>query len=288
MQAIEFLVQNKFNKADFPYRKSAFIVGKMRKKKYILSIISCVLICVIMFSLSACDSKDSGLIIQNEVVVAAAEKSYSYHAAVDYCEENGYKYNLYDNIYDASVAVVNGKADYIVVSEYEFGKNSFMENSLEFYEKASFSTKYYGVVEKTNISLCKEINNALKTLGENGTLEKAKRNYINNGILPQVNLTDDYKGELKVLYSPVFDNRLSYNDDGDLVGTDVAILRTLCNYLGYEVKLIECEFDEMFFKLHNGEGDIIFSSVEYTPQRAELYLYTDSYDSDIFNVYKRK
>ena len=255
------------------------------KKNTVLKLIL-LLACVLGFC--SCDSKETGVLIQNEVIVAAAESSEGNVAAIEYCEENGYKYNLYNDLYDASLAVSNGKADYVVISEYEYNKSNFLKDTLTFHEKAGYSVKFHGITRKNNDDLCEEINSAIKVLRDNGELEKVKKNFIVNGTAPENKVHGKYKGTIKVLCLPDFENKVFYDESGKLNGTDVALAYAICNYLGYELEFVECQADDIFYKLEKGEGDIIFSSMEYTPQRAEQYLYTDYYDEDIFNVYKRK
>ena len=51
------------------------------------------------------------------------------------------------------------------------------------------------------------------------------------------------------------------------------------------LSVLSCDSAEF---CEEGEGELIFSAVEYTEKRNEDYLLTDIYDTKEFNVYKRK
>ena len=91
-----------------------------------------------------------------------------------------------------------------------------------------------------------------------------------------------------MLCDPIFENRVYYNDENVLMGTDVDIAKTICAYLGYDLVIEVADFDTMFLEIESGNADFIMSSAEYTEQRAENFLFSDVYSTLEYNVYTRK
>ncbi len=252
-------------------------------KKIVLS----VLIFVFLLCLCSCDSSETGVIIENKRVVALAKESSSYIPTIEYCEQNGYSYVTYESISDAVNAVDNGKAEYVVLETSEYNSSNFATNELTVHEKVEYDIGFCAVFDDEKEDLYNEFNGAIKALKNDGILEKVKKAYYNNEFF-DTPVSKDYKGKIEILCSPVFDERVCYNIEGELTGVDVALCEAICRYLGYSPQFIERDFDELFFELEKGNGDVIFSSVEYTEERNADYLLTDFYDTREFNVYKRK
>lgn len=255
----------------------------MGVKKLIL----CFLSVLLLFALCSCDSSETGVVIENKRVVALARESAAYLATIEYCEENGYSYVTYESISDAINAVDNGKAEYVVLESSEYDNSFFANDELVFHEQVEYESGYCAVFDENNESLYQDFNNAIKELREKGVLEDVKRAYLANKDI-ETPVKSEYKGNIKILCAAEFDGRVFYTDDGKLTGVDVAMVKAICKYLGYTPVFVEYEFDELFYYLEEGEGDLIFSAIEYTSERDEEYLLTDFYDAKEFNVYKRK
>ncbi len=247
----------------------------------------CVVICiVVLFSFSSCDSAETGVTVGNKRVVALSSESTDFNATVEYCEKNGYSYNTYNSFNDCILALENGKAEYIVLNDFEYNNFNLNEDTVKFVEKTDYKHTYHAVIAKGNEKLYNEINNAIKTLSENGILENVKQGYFKGeriDIIP----SSISKGDIKVLCCAGFTDKVFYNSDGELSGIDIYVAEAVLTYLGYTPVFVDSEFDEMFYNLQKDEGDIIFSSVIYTDQRAEDYLLTDAYYTETYSVYKR-
>ncbi len=219
-------------------------------------------------------------------MVALSSEAKGYDAAITLCEENGYKYIIYNSFSDCLIALGNGKAEYIVLNELEYESLKLTENDVSFVENVDYKKDFSAVFSENNSALFLEFNEAVKFLKSNGTLQKVKNGYL-NGERTDIIPASSYKGELNVLCCADFENRVFYSADGELTGLDIYLAEAVITYLGYSPVFIECEFDEMFYKLENGEGDLIFSAVEYTDERNQNYLLTESYYSEEYSVYEK-
>ena len=241
-------------------------------------------VCILCFS--SCED-DSEVLINKTRYVAVVSDSDETTAAKVYCDSIGGELSEYASSFDAVTAVRNGKADFVVLNEYE--AQSFIDSKceLEFSEKCEYKLEYRAIFNFENKKLLNEFNEAIESLTNDGTFDKIKQSHIKG---ESFNIPDSSgeKGELVMLCDPIFENRVYYNDENVLMGTDVDIAKTICAYLGYNLVIEVADFDTMFFEIESGNADFIMSSAEYTEQRAENFLFSNVYSTLEYNVYTRK
>ena len=241
-------------------------------------------VCILCFS--SCED-DSEVLINKTRYVAVVSDSDETTAAKVYCDSIVGELSEYASSFDAVTAVRNGKADFVVLNEYE--AQSFIDSKceLEFSEKCEYKLEYRAIFNFENKKLLNEFNEAIESLSNDGTFDKIKQSHIKG---ESFNISDSSgeKGELVMLCDPIFENRVYYNDENVLMGTDVDIAKTICAYLGYDLVIEVADFDIMFFEIESGNADFIMSSAEYTEQRAENFLFSDVYSTLEYNVYTRK
>ena len=240
-------------------------------------------VCILCFS--SCED-DSEVLINKTRYVAVVSDSDETMAAKVYCDSIGGELSEYASSFDAVTAVRNGKADFVVLNEYE--AQSFIDSKceLEFSEKCEYKLEYRAIFNFENKKLLNEFNEAIESLTNDGTFDKIKQSHI-KGESFNVPDSSGEKGELVMLCDPIFENRVYYNDENVLMGTDVDIAKTICAYLGYNLVIEVADFDTMFFEIESGNADFIMSSAEYTEQRAENFLFSDVYSTLEYNVYTR-
>ncbi len=237
-----------------------------------------------ILSLVSCDSSESGITIEGERLVALSSSAEDTVATVDFCEENGYKYTEYNSYEDCLLALENGKAEYIVLNEFEYNSLNLTEDDVTLFDEINCTKSYCAVFSKENEKLYNEFNEAIRLLKENGTLEKVKDGYF-RGERIDVFPSCEHKGELTVLCCADFNNRVFYDENGILTGLDIFIAEAVLTYLGYTPNFLDCSFEDMFSNLQNGDGNVVFSAVEHTDPRVQEYLLTDSYYTDRYCVY---
>ena len=241
-------------------------------------------VCILCFS--SCED-DSEVLINKTRYVAVVSDSDETTAAKIYCDSIGGELSEYASSFDAVTAVRNGKADFVVLNEYE--AQSFIDSKceLEFSEKCEYKLEYRAIFNFENKKLLNEFNEAIESLTNDGTFDKIKQSHI-KGESFNVPDSSGEKGELVMLCDPIFENRVYYNDENVLMGTDVDIAKTICAYLGYDLVIEVADFDTMFLEIESGNADFIMSSAEYTEQRAENFLFSNVYSTLEYNVYTRK
>ncbi len=251
-------------------------------------IISLVCVLVLFGCFASCDSAETGVVITSPVNVAVGVPgSPQFYASQDYAVVKGYELVEYETMESAIVSVENGKNDFVVVDCNRATKELLESVNLEWIENTPYKIEYCAYFEGNNENLQAEFNNAVKELKQKGVFDEINRAYFEGNVYtPSPN---SYKnGTIKILCSPVFDDFLYFDENGDLAGKELSIICEICAQLSMKAELVVVEFDELFYKLEQGEGDIIISALEYNEQRTETFLCSDTYNQTTFGVYKRK
>ncbi len=222
-----------------------------------------------------------------QTIVAASSVSGNVQAAREFATSTGAECVTYSTDTDAVVAVLNGKADYVVLDEYSGYLFQEENESLSFLEKCEYDIEYRACFSYDNADLCNAFNEAFKVLKEKGTIDKIKTAVYNNEEYECSNPTGD-KGTLVMVCDPIFDNRVYFDDNGVVKGTDVYIAKEICGYLGYTLVIETVAFEEMFSTLDGEGADFLMGGIEKTEQRAEHYLFSDVYSTYSYNVYEIK
>lgn len=260
--------------------KTAFWCNMKRK------ILCFSLVGIYLFCFGSCGVKDDG-VLNKTPCVAVLTDSNEYVAGKEFCESVNSALIQYANTSDAVTAVQNGKAEYVILNEYE--AQSFIDAGCElaFFEKCDFKLEYRAIFNIGNEELMNEFNGAIRSLSEDDTLDEIKNAHI-KGEFYETPASSGVKGELTMICDPIFENRVFYDGNSNVVGTDVDIAKTICAKLGYRLVIEVADFDLMFKYLESGDADFIMSSAEYTDQRAENFIFSDVYSTYEYNVYTRK
>ncbi len=181
------------------------------------------------------------------------------------------------------LALEGKKVDFAVADEFSAAKAVRTNENIKCVGKSSFTMDYYAVFYD-NDELLEAFNKALKHFKDNGEIDKIKNAYLSGETyLPEY--TESYKnGNLTLLTDASFKPFEYCEDDGEPKGIDIAIAQIVCSYLGYSLTVKNMAFDETFLALSSGEADFIMSGVTYTPERAAVYDYSESYASLYYDI----
>ena len=246
-------------------------------------IISFVLCFAFVIGLSSCNDVD--LILDTEKIIAVRYASANEFACQEYVSD-GYTKVTYNSSSDVVLAVENLKADCGILDEFELNSYLRAERKIKQVKRCEYSIDYCAYFSVDNEKLQNSFNEALQDLKDDGTIEKIKTAHLKGeSFLNSKTINDN--GTLTMLCDPSFDNRVYTDDNGEIVGLDVDIAREICNYLGYNLEIVTADFDKMFTKLEDGEGDFIISACEVNEERAEYYLLSDTYFTLNFYLIER-
>ena len=71
-----------------------------------------------------------------------------------------------------------------------------------------------------------------------------------------------------------------YDEDNNIVGFEIDLLQSICEYYGCEYELVEMPFDELLISLENGSVDLVIAGISATEERKERYDFTIPYYSE--------
>ncbi len=247
-------------------------------------IISCVLCLLFIFNLTSCDEASENSITEKTIAVKYA--SGNELAAEDFMSQ-GFTKVTYNSSADVVLAVENRKADYGVLDDFEL--NSFISagRNIKKSEDCEYSIDYCAYFSSGNEALRDSFNNAIAELESNGTLERIKSAHLKDENFTN-SISDCENGTLVMLCDPSFENRVYTDDDGSIAGLDVDVALEICNSLGYDLEIVAADFDELFIKLDEGEGDFIITACEVTEEREEYYLSSIPYFTLKYYLIERK
>ena len=246
-------------------------------------IISFVLCFAFVIGLSSCSER--AFVLETEKIIAVQYASAGESACREYISD-GYTKVTYNSSSDVVLAVENKKADCGILDEFELNSYLRAERNIKQVQCCDYSIDYCAYFSPDNEDLQNSFNEALQDLKDNGTIEKIKAAHL-KGERYQNSKTINKNGTLTMLCDPNFDNRVFTDDKGEIVGLDVDIAREISNHLGYNLEIVSVDFDELFTKLEDGEGDFIISACETNEEREEYYLLSDTYFTLKFYLIER-
>ncbi len=156
---------------------------------------------------------------------------------------------------DAVKALEEKTIDCILTDESAAVSLAEGSDTLKVYEKPFSSEECAFALQKDNAELLKSINNALKTLKDNGTLDSIYKNYIGpdtqKGRSPYKVQEKERTDTLTLAVST--DNKpFSYTEGNRIIGLDVDVMQAVCDILGYELVLQEMSADDIVYALDIG------------------------------------
>ena len=186
----------------------------------------------------------------------------------------------YNKAADGVQALVQGKIDAVIV-DMDTAKSFTETNSdIEILSEEFADEEYAIALQIGNNDLQAELNEALKALSANGTLQRIKENYEgdNQGQYPYVVREDleRKKGKLVMATNaefPPYENR----DGSEIVGIDIDMMNAVCDYLDYELLIEDMTFESVIPAVKSGKADVGVAGLSVTPEREKDVMFTDIY-----------
>lgn len=211
--------------------------------------------------------------------------------AEDFVSDISDNVERYNKGADAVRALKLGNVDAVVIDAEP--ARVYVENNsdLAILDETFPDEEYAIAFKKGNTALKENINSVLAELKADGTLDRIKNNWIGEeaGKDPYVSPenADRSKGTLTMATNAEFPPyELMENDD--IVGFDVDMMRSVCDRLGYELKIENIEFESIFIAVEEGTVDVGAAGITVNPERLELVDFSDPYTTSRQVVVVRK
>ena len=141
------------------------------------------------------------------------------------------------------------------------------------------SEQYAFGVDKNQPELLEKVNEFIKKIKEDGTLEEICDRYFSNGTPVGVKSAkqDDSKDQLVVATNAAF-APFEYTEGGDeFFGVDMEIAKLLADYLGKELVIVHMDFDAVCLAVGQQKCDIAMAGLTIAEDRKEHVNFSDSY-----------
>lgn len=145
-----------------------------------------------------------------------------------------------------------------------------------------YITEDYAIaVAKEDTQLLADINAALKTLKENGTVKKIQDKYI-SGIEHDLVFQQDVEGKevIKMGTNAEFPP-YEFKEGDSIVGIDAEIAAAIADILGKKLVIEDMLFDATIPALVAGKIDFIMAGLTVTEERKESVNFTESYATGV-------
>lgn len=152
---------------------------------------------------------------------------------------------------------------------------------LEILDTEYITEDYAIAVAKEDTQLLADINAALKTLKENGTVKKIQDKYI-SGIEHDLVFQQDVEGKevIKMGTNAEFPP-YEYKEGDEIVGIDAEIAAAIADILGKKLVIEDMLFDATIPALVAGKIDFIMAGLTVTEERKESVNFTESYATGV-------
>ena len=161
-------------------------------------------------------------------------------------------------------ALKNGKIDCVVIDSEPAAKFGEKNQDLKIIDGVFETEEYAMCVKKGNTELLDEMNKALEELKEDGTVDKIIGNYIGDDTgkyqYESPADVDHSKGTLVMATNAEFEPYEYHEGDG-IVGIDVDLSRAICDKMGYDLEILDMEFDSILPSIAAGAIMVFMTSL---------------------------
>lgn len=192
---------------------------------------------------------------------------------------------------DAVQALKSGEVD-AVITDNEPAKVFVSENDdIQILDEPFAEEEYAIAMKLDNTGLQEEINGALRTLKENGTLEAIRKNWIDDSNSKSAYTSPDdvdrSKGKLVMATNAQF-APYEIKDGDKIIGFDADMMQAVCDELGYELEIEDMQFDSIISAIQSGKADVGVAGMTVTEDRKKNVLFSDSYTTTTQVIIVRK
>lgn len=181
---------------------------------------------------------------------------------------------------DAVIALKDGTIDAVILDDGPATVFVDYYEGIRILDEAYAEEEYGIVIKKGNQELLDKINDALKTIKENGTLDAITQNWIYEGSTESAyegqNKESYANGKLIVATNAEFPPYESVIDD-EIVGYDIDMMKAICDVLDMELVLQDMAFDSVISSVEEGIVDVAASGMSITEERMKQVDFSEPY-----------
>lgn len=192
---------------------------------------------------------------------------------------------------DAIMALKQGKVDAVIIDNEPAKVFVSKNDDLKILDDPFVVEEYAIALKQGNDDLKAKINDALKTLKENGTMDKILNNWIGDdaGKDPYTSPEDVKRDNGKIVMAtnaefPPYESV----ENNKVVGIDADMMQAVCDVLGMELEIENIEFDSIIPEIQSGKADVGAAGMTVTEDRLKNVDFSDSYATGTQVIVVRK
>lgn len=190
------------------------------------------------------------------------------------------KFQYFNSVLDASMAVKAGKADAAAYDE-PILKNIAAKNEGLMVLPEMITTDNYGfAVQPGNQDLKKAIDSVVEELRRNGTYAAMQQRWFpktgNPAVMPEIPL-EGTAGVLKLGTAAITEPFSFVDGSRNVVGFDIELAGYVARKLGKKLEVVNMDFGAMIPALISGKVDMIAACITITEERSKRVLFSEPY-----------
>lgn len=178
-------------------------------------------------------------------------------------------------------ALTEGKIDAVIIDEDPARVFTEKNDKITILDDAFSDESYAIAVSKEKPELLKDINGALTTLTEDGTIDYICEQWLSSGDITCAYTPDTgierINGQLVMVTNAEFPPYETLTDDNVIVGIDVDIMNAVCDLLQMELVIKNTSFDSLISFVSNGKADVCAAALSITEARLEYVDFSTPY-----------
>lgn len=182
---------------------------------------------------------------------------------------------------EAVMALKQGKVDAVIIDNEPAKVFVEKNEDLTILEEEFAIEEYAIAIKKGNTELTEAINGALAELKSEGTLELIQKNWIGDeaGQYPYTSpeSTEYPNGKLVMATNAAFPPYESLDENNNVIGFDADMMRAVCDKLGYELEIMNIDFDSIIAAVDSGKADVGAAGMTVTEDRLKNIDFSDPY-----------
>lgn len=192
---------------------------------------------------------------------------------------------------DAVQALKQGKVDAVIIDNEPAKVFVSKNDDLKILDDPFVVEEYAIALKQGNDDLKAKINEALKTLKDNGTMDQILSNWIGEdaGKNPYKSPEDVKRDNGKLVMATNAEFPPYESMEGDkVVGIDADMMQAVCDILGMELEIENIEFDSIIPEIQSGKADVGAAGMTVTEDRLKNVDFSDSYATGTQVIIVRK
>lgn len=181
---------------------------------------------------------------------------------------------------EAVLALKNGQVDAVIIDSQPAEKFVEKNDDLQILEEEFVEEEYAICIKKGNDDLRDKMNLAMEDLKLEGVMDQIMNSYLVEGKEDTRYVKDEEadrsNGKLIMATNAEFEP-YEYHEGDKIVGIDADMAQALCDKMGYELEIMDMEFDAILMAVQSGKADFGAAGMTIREDRLENADFTNTY-----------